>query len=912
MRDERIKEKVRVFISSSCDKKYKSIRRALKLLLVETNICDVFVFEDEDGSTQDVVTSYMEPLERAELCVIIVDNKDNVTDATLTEINRARELKKKCLFIFCDEDTKTWTKLQEELTNGVNERYIGVHEFSEIPEKAYESVMRDIINIYHSYCRGNLEKKDVHEINAILEEPIVYESKYVIKKSLSQGYEYTKHVLNENVLFDFEYTNVPGALDKTCATILEVVIGNKKYDEINFSILKEELRFLHVEKIYKVIEKRIDAMEAYWKGEIKKSIYILNDCVDSIQGNAEIPNWLMNDIAIDLRNLQIIEDDFNSKINFETKGQKILNESEEPVYFPVLDRYISDFNEQIAKNSISDKIDSPYTVNFGRLNHATDKLCDTFIVSILYGSIAHSTMIRKRMQLLLTGACIEYREHKMFILLVKQMLLDGNQKELEKFLRSYGEYTDNINSEDVSALDEAIDKINIPYRKLVSKILLFNNFGYYFSDEKYKLFVDYLVLEINDWLEKPFAETAVGNCLFNSLKNNMYRIDLNKILSICYKVFQNKQRRWYDDVFKVINEMPFDTIEREEQRKCINWIISCMEDEEIRKQSNNLGNAVQNIRARCKVKQKTLDNKVKKHMPDFYESTYSLNILSHDENGKWKYIKKYIEFINTDNENQGKNGSYTGYGINPYRTIKNILCNDKVLLSSIQIEELLNALQGTILAERQLKSAKIDALELLVFLKIVYPRNKSINNLISDLCKKYYIIMQSHDDFMINSYNDSSIKFIYELLKLVSDKTDYYTIIEVLSDMQYENESVKIASLAILGRFFAEVNIFKIKKETLRPLIEYILNLSKSSERDTRFHAGITLLSLLDTDYRELILKRISAMMNGDTYENKVALLSRLGKKDIKDEMIQYIFQKGKVDNHFWVRQIANRYLYQL
>lgn len=910
MRDERIKEKVQVFISSSCDKKYKSIRRALKLLLEESNMCDVFVFEDEGGSTQDVVTTYMEPLERAELCVIIVDNKDNVTDATLTEINRARELKKKCLFIFCDEDTKTWTKLQEELTNGVNERYIGVHEFSEIPEKAYESVMRDIINIYHSYCRGKFEKKDIQEIIEIKEEPIVSESKYLIKKNLNQGYEYTRHVLNENVLFDVEYTKVPSELDKICATILEVAIGNKMHNEINFLKLKEELQTLHAEKIYKVIEKRVNAMEAYWKGEIQKSIYILSDCIDSIQENNEIPNWLMNDIAIDLRNMQITEDNFNNEMNFETKGQKILDESEEPVYFPVLDRYISDFNEQVAKNNMSDKLNSPYTVNLGGLNYVTDKLCDTFIVSIIYGSITHSIMIRKRMQLLLTGACIEYREHKMFILLVKQMLLDGNQKELEKFLRSYGEYTDNINSEDVNTLDESINKINIPYKKLVSKILLFHNFGYYFSDEKYESFINYLISDINDWLEKPYAITSVGSCLFKALINNIYRMDLNKILSICYKVFQNKHRRWFDDVFNIINEIPFDTISIEEQRKCINWIILCIEDEEIRKQCNNLGNAIQNIRARCKVKQKTLDNKVKKYMPEYYESTYALNTFTHNDIEKWKYIKEYIEFINNDNENQGKNGSYTGHGLNPYRTIKNILCDEKVLLCSNQVEKLSNALQGTILAEKQLTSAKMDALELLIFLKIIYPGDESINNLIINLRINHHIILQSHDDFMINSYNNNSVKFIYELLQLVSgsDNTDYFEILEILSDMQHENESVKIASIAILGRFFAEVDIAKIEEKKLRLIVEYVLNLSKSNERDTRFHAGITLLSLLETDYREIILKRISNMMNGDTYENKVSLLSRLGKRKIKDEMVQYIFQKGKVDNHFWVRQIAKRY----
>ena len=40
-------------------------------------------------------------------------------------------------------------------------------------------------------------------------------------------------------------------------------------------------------------------------------------------------------------------------------------------------------------------------------------------------------------------------------------------------------------------------------------------------------------------------------------------------------------------------------------------------------------------------------------------------------------------------------------------------------------------------------------------------------------------------------------------------------------------------------------------------------------------------------------------------FKNKVAILSRLSNK--KDKRIQYIISKGKVDNHYWVRDVADR-----
>lgn len=45
--------------------------------------------------------------------------------------------------------------------------------------------------------------------------------------------------------------------------------------------------------------------------------------------------------------------------------------------------------------------------------------------------------------------------------------------------------------------------------------------------------------------------------------------------------------------------------------------------------------------------------------------------------------------------------------------------------------------------------------------------------------------------------------------------------------------------------------------------------------------------------------------MDGEVYKNKIAILSRLIKK--KDKKIQYIISKGRVDNHFWVRDVVNR-----
>ena len=64
MQGTRLKEKVNIFISSNCGGRYTLVREALRLLLLETGMCEVYMFEEEGATTSDVVSSYMRYNER--------------------------------------------------------------------------------------------------------------------------------------------------------------------------------------------------------------------------------------------------------------------------------------------------------------------------------------------------------------------------------------------------------------------------------------------------------------------------------------------------------------------------------------------------------------------------------------------------------------------------------------------------------------------------------------------------------------------------------------------------------------------------------------------------------------------------------------------------------------------------------
>lgn len=67
-----------------------------------------------------------DPLADSDLVIVIVDNKDGITQATMNEINRAKALKKKCIYIFCDQREKNITELQAQLQEDTSNPRISI------------------------------------------------------------------------------------------------------------------------------------------------------------------------------------------------------------------------------------------------------------------------------------------------------------------------------------------------------------------------------------------------------------------------------------------------------------------------------------------------------------------------------------------------------------------------------------------------------------------------------------------------------------------------------------------------------------------------------------------------------------------------------------------------------------------
>lgn len=909
--------KVKIFISSKCDGKdlddlkYGVMRKSLALLLEETGLCEVFVFEEGTATSRSLDHSYMDPLADYDLVIIIVDNQDDISQATMREINRAKALNKKCIYIFCDQRKREMTELQVQIqTQKIPPRYVVVHEFSDIPKAAYKAAIEDIANIYISYCKGRVEyiqdKDDGDDLN---NEGIISSMNVVnnVSKEFMKGFQYTKYVVQNEAGLGWGGQPEKTKKDENCANLFGQIIGCVSTGQPDFEMIKRDIGELHTGAIQDLVPMRYDAVTAYFDGDLQTCLKKLEKCIELCNKNKDIPKWLMNDVAIDLRNIQIELNREADIIRTDMQGQNILNQDNEPLYYPVIDRITSDYYADIVNHVFNNLVKPSNTINLGGVDYAIEKVCNVFLVAYFYGSITHMVMIRKKLYEYLMTVSLETRGHKTFLFTVKQLLMAHDEKNLRKFLYAYGENTNNFNELDIKYLLVGIEKQPLYVESLLARIYLLKYFGYYYSDEQFEEEEGFLVEKIKECIKNKYALSILIKPMFEAMSENKYRFSSLKCLGVTYCLFKFEKRIYYDEAFRCLCNLQYDNLNAEEQSHLQNFLIDLLQDEDVRKSCNHIFDAAQTMRQSERIPHDKLDIAVKESNFQFYEDTYRLNTGEHDNDDYWKFTKKFVDMIESDTENNGKNGVYPYRTCNPYNVIENIVIFGSVRYNSVQMKIIIASIRNALFAPNQTIEAKTDAMELLCILQGAHPKNRQINTLRKEILVRWNEVVEAERLFYEKGYSRENLALNFNLLQIfLGDINEMELIRNIVQIQNSEINSMKVA-LKAMERVL-NYNFLTIENKTEgRCLVQYAVSSSYHENYEIRFWAMAVLTRLLNGSYRQLCLERLVEMIDEEPYQNKVGMLSRLEKEDMKDQKIKYIFDKGKSDAHYWVRMIAEK-----
>src|SRR5699024_3440868 len=173
-------------------------------------------------------------------------------------------------------------------------------------------------------------------------------------------------------------------LDEVCLPVIKWILGEGDVSSIHFNAIENEILEFHKHKKDDFIKKRLKAFEFYALGNLEKALLLLKEAYGVGVKNAEIDKWELNDVAIDIRSIEQWE---NSSKNIifspQDVGQKLIDESNEKVYYPILDRYAEIYLDSLIKYVGEYEMDSPYTSRVTNWDSIIKTAVNTFVVAFL-------------------------------------------------------------------------------------------------------------------------------------------------------------------------------------------------------------------------------------------------------------------------------------------------------------------------------------------------------------------------------------------------------------------------------------------------------------------------------------------------------------------------------------------------
>ncbi len=893
-----IDRKIRVFISSKCGGYYTIVRKALQVMLEESGLCDVYAFETDYSLSCPVVSAYLDELADSDVIIVFVDNKDGVTDPVQSEINRARELNKKILFFFCDEYKKEETVLQKYLRESLLEKYKVCHEFSDFPKDAYNSFFNDITKLYR---HSDSEVTDIEDVGiSISSECDIADFKQIKKDNLKSINSVKQKIKKMSGICFLDEANTLNELDAAFNDLFSVVIGEKNIQEVDFSPLEKHWAEIYNKDLDAIIKARKEALINYLSGKYQESFDIMEQTIAEHRDN--MPHWLLNDIAIDLRNIDSLISNRKGVWAIQPKGQCILDEDEECIFNPLIDRFNSDFYQELVKIEVNNKIESPDTVIIGSDDKVFDCLANTFIAAVDCISITHILLIRSKLSKLFAMLSFRYREHSLFINVVKMLVLDCNEKELRKYFTKYGESTNLISSSDVLEIQDIVDKISDDTKRLQSQSLLLEFFAYYYDDLKFECVKEKYFVDAKKAIER--GQIVTFSFIIRVLSSVDRRVCPDEILSIIYLIIDSKYKRYYDDALKAIKDIAtLSELKKKDQKELIRRLKSWLSDKPFADNCPSILDATQSVRLSLGKQSESLDKYVQKYSPRFYERPYSVNVYNHTNTENAKYVLELIKSIREQNKTQGVGGAYSQYAYNDYSTIGNILQNSaENPLDSKYVNKIIPVIAETLYAKTQTCEAKFSALRLLILMQMIYPKSRNAKKLLMDI-KDFSVIKAEHEFSMQNRYTNDSLLVMWELARMyICGETSDAFITELHGCAEAEQIAV-MDSLCILSRPIKNVD----KDRLIKIIWPSLLLFEVSDSKRMRFFLSIIYANLYDTSFCGKALKRLIILLENGTSSMKIGAISRLKARKADGDLVEYLYQQGRVDNHYCVRKVANR-----
>ena len=121
------------------------------------------------------------------------------------------------------------------------------------------------------------------------------------------------------------------------------------------------------------------------------------------------------------------------------------------------------------------------------------------------------------------------------------------------------------------------------------------------------------------------------------------------------------------------------------------------------------------------------------------------------------------------------------------------------------------------------------------------------------------------------------------------------------------NESDFISAVRSVNTFLSDVDIMALDDNILGIITNFVLSIGKDKHKDAQFYAIRSLILLSKSSvFAIVVLERLAYLMDDAISDIRYSILNGIRDLEREDKGIRdYILQKGRTDNHYLVRKLA-------
>lgn len=910
--------KIEVFISSICgdNGKYDRVRAELKKAIEETGLANVYLFEGKGAASMPAGSHYEFALVDSDICLFLIDNADGIAPGVQKEIDIVKKNNIKALYYFCDETQKEQTALQQSLMGAQFAKSKTISKFDDLIQNGCRDLIDDITATYHHYCKGRLLWKQESQIQEVQHfdvaetepTPLKTMPKAVLKNIDKTSNYLLKFVLGYSPVRFPDDEEKSGEIDDWCVQFFPILFEGKSIKQFNVSMYLDDLKKNQSDEHFSVVQIRWQAIQAYFLGDLPKCVEYLESAL-KLAKETKQPAWVIKDVLVDLRNQQIALNNTKNIFYPQPEAQKELTDSEEELYYPLIDRIHESLYGKIVEGLYKNKTESPFTVTLGgNYEQYGNLLASSYVIAMYNGSLTHILLIYEKLKDFIFYLSCKFSDWHLRKRLLQLAIFDGKDKEFEKLRDSYPELLNQMSYEDAAEIMDFCSNHPLPHRRFTSQLRGFGAISYYLNDRDFKKYEDLIIAEIKAFIENKTHIISLGYTIFKGLEGAAYRMSQDTLAEICGMFMERHYRRWYMDLFSFIaNRINLNKMRKESAEGLIRHIISCIDDEDDRKAMNDRLSFLFILRKQDRLLTEELEHKVAECFPEFYGKTYKLETTEAEQEDLPRFIQQYVDQINSNNARQGAGGVYYEYATRNAATIRSILLWHENSWDTTLIDSVVAAAADTITKSKEGIQIKLDSVALLICIAIKFPEHFERNRSVYDLIYEKRAEIEEADSSIIESNIDGiSLKIGLQLLFTAMDIDTYSDMLELIPLIQ--GDTATTISVAQMIDKYLEVTANVTFPQRIEGIVlQNVLQWLNLENLDIRCIAARILLTLARNPENESIVnRRLLNLIETECVYIKNMVQRRIEKaKGITEKTKDYIFSKCENDPCYVVRMVC-------